>query len=144
MADNGAGVGPVSHAPKKIMVVDDEEGVRSLLKLVFARDPQFAVVAEAEDGVEALTLAMQHHPDYVILDYSMPRMNGEEAARVLRGMQSNLCIIAFSSIVTERPEWADAHLSKEQFNDILPLLQKLEADNCNVQTGSNPEMREFG
>ena len=132
MADDGAGLSGLSDAPKKIMVVDDEEGVRSLLKLLFARDPQFTVVAEAEDGVEALTLAMQHHPDYVILDYSMPRMNGEEAARVLRGMQSHLCIVAFSSIVTDRPDWADAHLSKEQFNDLLPLLQKLEANNCNV------------
>ena len=132
MADNGAGLSEVSETPKKIMVVDDEEGVRSLLKLLFARDPQFTVVAEAEDGVEALSLAMQHHPDYVILDYSMPRMNGEEAARVLRGMQSHLCIVAFSSIVTDRPEWADAHLSKEDFAELLPLLQKLEANNCSV------------
>lgn len=132
MAEYGAGLAGVSGTPKKIMVVDDEEGVRSLLKLMFASDPQFAIVAEAEDGVEALTLAMRHHPDYVILDYSMPRMNGEEAARVLRGMQRNLCIIAFSSIVTDRPEWADAHLSKEQFSDLLPLLQKLEANNCSV------------
>ena len=132
MADYGAGVGPLSDAPKKIMVVDDEEGVRSLLKVMFAQDPQFDVVAEAEDGVEALTLAMRHHPDYVILDYSMPRMNGEEAARVLRGMQTHLCIVAFSSIVTERPEWADAHLTKEDFNQLLPLLRTLESNNCSV------------
>lgn len=119
-------------AAKKILVVDDEEGVRSLLKMMFASEPQFEIVAEAEDGVEALSLAMQHHPDYVILDYSMPRMNGEEAARVLRAMQSHLCIVAFSSVVTERPEWADAHLSKERFNDLLPLMRQLEADDCIV------------
>ena len=130
MAENGMGMG--SDAPKKVMVVDDEEGVRDLLKLMFSSDPQFTVVAEAEDGVEALSLAMQHHPDYVILDYSMPRMNGEEAARVLRAMQSHLCIVAFSSVVTERPEWADAHISKEDFNDLLPLLQKLVANDCNI------------
>lgn len=117
---------------KKILVVDDEEGVRSLLKLMFSSEPLFEIVAEAEDGVEALSLAMRHHPDYVILDYSMPRMNGEEAARVLRGIQSHLCIVAFSSVVTERPEWADAHLSKEQFNDLLPLLKQLEANGCSV------------
>lgn len=117
---------------KKILVVDDEEGVRSLLKLMFSSEPLFEVIAEAEDGVEALSLAMKHHPDYVILDYSMPRMNGEEAARVLRGIQSHLCIVAFSSVVTERPEWADAHLSKEQFNDLLPLLKQLEANDCTV------------
>lgn len=117
---------------KKILVVDDEEGVRSLLKLMFSSEPLFEIVAEAEDGVEALSLAMRHHPDYVILDYSMPRMNGEEAARVLRGIQSHLCIVAFSSVVTERPEWADAHLSKEQFNDLLPLLKQLEANDCSV------------
>lgn len=122
----------MSETPKKILVVDDEEGIRTLLKIMFASDPQFDIVAEAEDGVEALSLAMQHHPDYVILDYSMPRMNGEEAARVLRGMQRQLCIVAFSSVVTSRPEWADAHLSKEQFNELLPLLKELEASDCNV------------
>lgn len=119
--------------PKKVLIVDDEEGVRSLLKLIFSGDEQFEVVAEAEDGVEALSLAMMHHPDYVILDYSMPKMNGEEAARVLRGMREDLCIVAFSSVVTEKPEWADAHLSKEQFNDLLPLLKDLEAENCSVE-----------
>jgi DNA-binding NarL/FixJ family response regulator len=134
MADNGVGVGSPQGAPKKILVVDDEEGVRSLLRLMFDAEPQFDVVAEAEDGVEALSLAMQHHPDYVILDYSMPRMNGEEAARVLRGIQRNLCIVAFSSIVTQRPDWADAHLSKEQFEDLLPLLKELEEKNCSVSS----------
>lgn len=119
-------------SPKKVLIVDDEEGVRSLLRLIFGGEEQFDVVAEAEDGVEALSLAMMHHPDYVILDYSMPRMNGEEAARVLRQMRQDLCIVAFSSIVTEKPEWADAHLSKEQFNDILPLLKELAAKDCNL------------
>ena len=119
-------------SPKKVLIVDDEEGVRSLLRLIIGGAEQFDVVAEAEDGVEALSLAMLHHPDYVILDYSMPKMNGEEAARVLRQMRRDLCIVAFSSIVTEKPEWADAHLSKEQFNDILPLLKELEAKDCNV------------
>ena len=117
---------------KKLLVVDDEEGVRSLLKLMIASDPMFEIVAEAEDGVEALSLAMEHRPDFVILDYSMPRMNGEEAARVLRTMQSDLCIVAFSSVVTERPEWADAHLSKERFNELLPLLRSLDANDCSV------------
>lgn len=122
----------MSSAPKKVLVVDDEEGVRQLLQLMFDREPMFEVVAEAEDGVEALSLAMRHRPDYVILDYSMPRMNGEEAARVLRGMQPQLCVVAFSSVVTERPEWADAHLSKERFNELIPLLKLLEAEDCNV------------
>ena len=119
-------------SPKKVLIVDDEEGVRSLLRLIFGGDEQFDVVAEAEDGVEALSLAMLHHPDYLNLDYSMPKMNGEEAARVLRRMRKDLCIVAFSSIVTEKPEWADAHLSKDQFNDILPLLKELEANDCSV------------
>lgn len=132
MADSGAGVGDPETRPKKILVVDDEEGVRSLLKVMFSSQPEFDIVAEAEDGVEALSLAMQHHPDYVILDYSMPRMNGEEAARVLRGIQRHLCIVAFSSVVTNKPEWADAHLSKEQMNELLPLIKSLEANDCNV------------
>ena len=123
----------VDTQPKKILIVDDEEGVRSLLRLMFSSEPDFEVVAEAEDGVEALSLAMQHRPDYVILDYSMPRMNGEEAARVLRGIQSHLCIVAFSSVVTTRPDWADAHLSKERFKELLPLMKQLEADNCVVK-----------
>ena len=127
----------MTEAKKKVLVVDDEEGVRQLLQLMFAREPMFEVVAEAEDGVEALSLAMKHRPDYVILDYSMPRMNGEEAARVLRGMKPELCIVAFSSVVTERPEWADAHLSKERFAELIPLLKTLEADDCNIPEASS-------
>jgi CheY-like chemotaxis protein len=117
---------------RTVLVVDDEESVRQLLKLLLGAEPMFEIVAEAEDGVEALSLAMEHRPDYVILDYSMPRMNGEEAARVMRTMQPQLCIVAFSSVVTERPEWADAHLTKERYNELLPLLRQLEAQDCSV------------
>jgi len=109
----------------RVLIVDDEESVRDLLKMMLSAESGFLVVGEAEDGVEALSVALQHRPDFVILDYAMPRMNGEESARVLRGILSDVTIIAFSAYVTEQPEWADAHLTKDQFGEMVPLMKKL-------------------
>ncbi len=121
------------NEPRKVMIVDDEESVRDLLRITLEVEEDFEIVAEAEDGVEALSLALKHHPDYVILDYSMPRMNGEEAARVLRGMHTGACIIAFSAFVNEQPDWADAYLTKDRFRDIVSLLRSLEPQDCGVK-----------
>lgn len=109
----------------RVLIVDDEESVRDLLRLTLGAEQGFVVAGEAEDGVEALSVALQHRPDFVILDYAMPRMNGEEAARVLRGILSDVTIIAFSAYVTEQPEWADAHLTKDQFSEMVPLMKRL-------------------
>jgi two-component system KDP operon response regulator KdpE len=65
-----------------VLVVDDEPGILRLVDLVLTNDG-FRVVA-ADNGLEALRLAEQHHPDIIILDIRMPEMGGMEVMRRLR------------------------------------------------------------
>ena len=66
--------------PKCILVVDDEERIRSLLAAYLAQEG-FRVLT-AENGREALSLARREHPDLIILDIMMPEMDGYEFMRI--------------------------------------------------------------
>jgi len=63
----------------RILIVDDEEAVRTALGKLLATRKGWKVVGEAADGVAAIGLARELHPDIVIMDITMPRMNGLEA-----------------------------------------------------------------
>jgi CheY-like chemotaxis protein len=105
----------------KILIVDDDEEIRHLLKMLFEADG-FQVIGEASDGVEAVPIALKHQPDFVILDYRMPRMNGAKTAEVLRGIAPETKIVAFSAMLEAKPAWADAYLNKDRIIEVAPLL----------------------
>ena len=65
----------------RIVLADDHTIIRSGLKLLLEQQPNFKVVAEAEDGRQAVELVSKHHPDVVIADIGMPLLNGIEATR---------------------------------------------------------------
>ena len=69
----------------RILVVDDHPVVRHGLKALLGAQPLWEIVDEAADGAEAVEKAMRLAPDVVVLDVSMPRMNGLEACRAIRG-----------------------------------------------------------
>ena len=64
----------------RVLLADDNAPVRRSLKALLEREG-FKVVVEAADGEQAVTLAHKHKPDVILLDLSMPRLNGIEAAR---------------------------------------------------------------
>jgi DNA-binding NarL/FixJ family response regulator/anti-sigma regulatory factor (Ser/Thr protein kinase) len=68
----------------RILIADDHELVRQGLRALLSSRPTWEVCGEAVDGVEAVEKAAQLRPDIVLLDVSMPRMNGLEAAPVIR------------------------------------------------------------
>jgi DNA-binding NarL/FixJ family response regulator len=72
--------------PRSILVVDDHEVIRRQLRSLFNSYPEFAICGEAVHGVDAIEKAQQLSPDLIILDLSMPEMNGLEAASALRYM----------------------------------------------------------
>jgi len=68
----------------RIMIADDHGIVRAGMKLLIDRQPDMDVVAEAEDGVEAVETAQRVRPDLAVLDVSMPRLTGLQAARQIK------------------------------------------------------------
>ena len=68
----------------RVLIADDHGIVRSGLRMLIERQPDMSVVAEAVDGVDALEAAQTHRPDVAVLDVSMPRMTGLQAAREIR------------------------------------------------------------
>ena len=82
--------------PKNVLIVDDNAYIRRALCELFKGEAAFNVCGEAENGQEAIEKSHALHPDLVVLDLSMPVMNGLEAARVLSRLMPTISIIIFS------------------------------------------------
>jgi two-component system, NarL family, response regulator NreC len=65
----------------QILVADDHEAIRVLIRTLLSRKPEWKICAEAVDGQEAVEIAKKSCPDLAILDIQMPRLNGIEAAK---------------------------------------------------------------
>jgi CheY-like chemotaxis protein len=81
---------------KTILVADDNPTIRKLLCRMFEEEKDYDICAEAENGQKAIELALQCRPDLIILDLSMPVMNGLDAARKLKEIMPNVPIILFT------------------------------------------------
>jgi DNA-binding NarL/FixJ family response regulator len=81
---------------KSILVVDDNDAIRKLTRLLIEAQMDLEVCGEAIDGVDAIKKARELKPDLVLLDLSMPRMNGAEAASVIKGMMPQVLIVLFT------------------------------------------------
>jgi DNA-binding NarL/FixJ family response regulator len=86
----------------RVLVADDHEIVRKGLKLVLTAEPDMDVVAEAADGEEAVRRALQDDVDLAILDISMPRKTGLQAARELGRGRPELRILMLSMYDNEQ------------------------------------------
>jgi DNA-binding NarL/FixJ family response regulator len=82
--------------PKSILIVDDSPQIRRLVRTYFDRRTDFQICGEAVDGLDAIEKATELHPDLIILDESMPRMDGLKAARILHSMAIAAPIILFT------------------------------------------------
>lgn len=76
----------------RILLVDDHRVVRDSLRAILER-AKFEIVAEASDGWQAVALATKHRPDAIVMDVSMPLLNGTDAAREILAVSPQLPIV---------------------------------------------------
>jgi len=93
--------GFLSHA---ILIVDDSVLIRRALRACLEEDQQWTVCGEAADGGAALKLAQELNPDLIVLDLSMPGMNGFQLARKLKSIKPAVPLLMFTSYKTPQLE----------------------------------------
>jgi two-component system response regulator NreC len=82
--------------PIRLLLVDDHEIVRAGLRSLLQRHPEVEVVGEAGGGEEAVALAIQLRPDVVLMDISMPDMDGAEATQRIKAAVSEVNVLALT------------------------------------------------
>ncbi len=97
---------------KRILVVDDDVKTVELVKLYLNRDGYR--VLTAHDGVEALRLARESHPDLIVLDLMLPGINGLEICRTLRA-ESDVPIIMLTAMTTEQDRLTGLDLGADDY-----------------------------
>ncbi len=121
----------------RILIVDDHGIVREGLKSLIEQQPEMEVVGEAEDGQTAVQLTKELYPDVVIMDVSMPNLNGVEATKYILQQKSDVKVIILSMHL-------DRHIVKEclkagasgyvlksyLFDELLNALEAVKAHEC--------------
>src|SRR5579862_2321023 len=83
----------------KILVVDDFELFRRSIRFILGQRPEFQVIGEASDGLEAIQKAVELKPHLILLDAFLPKMNGIDAARQIRKLapESKILLMNYES-----------------------------------------------
>ena len=87
--------GQATRAPR-VLLVDDNTGMRRVLRGLL-EDAGIQVVGEAADGLEGVAQAEAIHPDVVLMDWRMPRLNGVQATARIRSQLPEVQVVVFSS-----------------------------------------------
>jgi CheY-like chemotaxis protein len=82
----------------RVLIVDDEPAIRTLLRLVLARDERFELVGESVDATDAIARARELSPDVILLDLLMPGQHGRDALPALRTAAPAAMILVLSSL----------------------------------------------
>jgi CheY-like chemotaxis protein len=128
--------------PLRILITDDHAVARAGLRELFGRRPPLLVVGEAASGVEAISQAMVLQPDVVVMDVSLPQMNGIDATREIHGTLPHIEIVGFSTHDDESTErmmrkaGAAAYFTKNDGTDrLLDYLLSLAAQAKGASAG---------
>jgi PAS domain S-box-containing protein len=111
--------------PLRILIADDHVVARAGLRELFSERPGLWVVGEAANGLEAISKATALQPDVIVMDISMPRMNGIEATREIHGVLPHVQIVGLSTHDDEisersmREAGAEAYFTKNDGADRL-------------------------
>jgi len=110
----------------RVVVADDEASMRELLRVLLSLEPDFEVVGQAGDGVEAVALVAALRPDLVVIDVSMPVMDGLQAIEQIRRVAPSTRVAVLSGEPLALPGVADAHIEKGTPNEaVVAALRSL-------------------
>lgn len=87
----------------RVLLVDDQELFRDIVRSMFSGSDDFEVIAEAEDGLDAVSAYPELNPDLVLMDVQMARMNGLEATREILKGDPDACVVITS--MRSEPEY---------------------------------------
>ena len=82
---------------KSILIVDDSPLIRRSLRTLLEQQPDFAICGEAENGCDGIDKARTLHPDLIVMDLAMPRLNGIDASRTLKRLMPATPIVMFTT-----------------------------------------------
>ena len=116
----------------RVLVVDDNESVRRSVSQILRSQADIEVVCEASDGVDAVRKVREHQPDVVLLDITMPAMNGLEVAEIIKAEFPAVQILIVSQHDSRGFQWAalaagvSGYIIKSNVGtDLLPELQRI-------------------
>ncbi len=117
---------------KKVLLAEDHTILREGLRMLLTSDPNLEVVGEAQDGLEAVRMAESLKPDLVLMDLSMPRMNGMGAIQEIKRHMPQIKILALTVHKTEEyilatlKAGADGYVIKDAtHNELMLAIQCL-------------------
>ena len=125
---------PVGLNKIKIIVADDHPLLRQALRNVLEEQPDFEIIAEASDGEEVVKLANELNPDIIIMDISMPNLNGIEATRQIKAGHPLIAVLVLTihsdseHILSILQAGASGYLTKSVYGDgVIHAIRALAA-----------------
>ena len=114
---------PGEPAPKSVLVVEDDVDLLSVLEFGLTAQG-LEPVWTATDGEGAITALFTHRPDFVLLDFQLPKVGGEAVATAAKRLLPRTKIVLYTGVLKERPEWADALLLKPNVEGVLDFFRE--------------------
>jgi len=83
--------------PRRILIADDSAAIRRIVRSHLEKSPDLEICGEAADGEQAIALVHELNPDAVVLDFSMPAMNGLDAAQQIAELYPDTRVVLFTA-----------------------------------------------
>src|SRR5487761_434808 len=133
----------------RILLEDDHEVVRQGIRAILQSRPDWEICGEAVDGQEAVRLAQELHPDVIVMDITMPRMSGLEAAQEIARLQLPARVLIFtmheSKSLAPSVRKAGAHgyvVKSRAARDLIQALERLLAGGTFFDISSTSDAKE--
>ena len=117
----------------RVLVVDDNASVRRSICQILRQEDDFKVVCEAVDGDDAVRKIREHQPDVVLLDITMPAMNGLEVAEIIKTESPSIQVLIVSQHESRGFQWAalaagvTGYINKSNVGrDLIPELRRIQ------------------